>query len=1141
MDLPTYTSIWRIEKRLYKLYDFRLPMPLPIVTIGVFVGVSLVWILLMRLVGVPFEPPIGHVVWLVPPAVLTFLGTRPVIENKRLPELLLSQGRYLLEPRVFTRLTPSREPSRVVIEARVWRRAPDAPPLPLRAAKAAADERGAEAAEAPERRKGKAAKRKRGAARRGREVSPALVRVTRRQADAPARPAARPAQERPAAEAPRPAGPREEARAARRRNDPPWPRPAGWTEEASAAEEAHGPAGVPAAEDARASGPAASGPAAPPYDAAAPGTDAGRPIPTETAAAPRNGARPQADEAHGAADAERRSATAPAAQAAAPGTPPRAEQTAAPRSADAGRAASGHPEPAGSRGADGTGRRRVSDSPWPATSTASTSGPASGDASARRPAPADEAPGDTAAPRAPEEPPHAARPAAHGSPGPAEPRGAGDVRAAHASTPPAPAASEPSPARGPAEPWGGVRADAAPTAAAGQAPAEPPSGTDDRAERGEAAPKGARSVVDRARQANIRRRADRRGELHPAAAAQLGEAPAAPPETEPARPAAQERGTAAPARPAAERADAAARPAEPAAPAEPARPAERSRMRQLFPERPARTGTPADAAEPAPPAAERPAASARPPAPPADPGRPRTGRAKPAWTERPLPWEAPQREPAEGGERPARPQAERPADPAVEIDHGTGELDSMRREPRRDNPAAKQAPRRRTGPAERAWPAPGTPAPPAEPEVEIDVVGTEASGTAEPPPPTDLGLPASERPAPARPEPPAPPARVHPAAATTEPRPSARREAAEPAEAPAAPPPAARRERRPEPPAPSTPPRGNGRPPARPTADPAPAAGPSTPDSGTRGWRRLTRMVAGGAGRAESPSEELRRLRAPVEGNRRIVVLGCTGGAGQSVTTLMLGHMLAQYRDERVVAIDANPGPGSMSRRTRTETPETLTSLLANADRIGGYLAMRSYTSQSNTRLEVVGALEDPYVQTLDDRDYEQLMGLLDRFYSMVLLDPAATGVSRVLPFADHVVLVAPASADAPRAVSMTFEWLDGHGYSRLRARSTVVVNGVSKRSLAHVEEAEAVARGRCRAIVRVPWDDHLGHGKGGVTEPGNLRTPARRAYTALAGVVVAGLARQPAPPLPAPPPDAEQEPSEPPSPAGGRHQEVSR
>ena len=34
MDLPTYTNIWRIEKRLYKLYDFRLPAPLPITWIA---------------------------------------------------------------------------------------------------------------------------------------------------------------------------------------------------------------------------------------------------------------------------------------------------------------------------------------------------------------------------------------------------------------------------------------------------------------------------------------------------------------------------------------------------------------------------------------------------------------------------------------------------------------------------------------------------------------------------------------------------------------------------------------------------------------------------------------------------------------------------------------------------------------------------------------------------------------------------------------------------------------------------------------------------------------------------------------------------------------------------------------------------
>ncbi|MBX6766621.1 MAG: conjugal transfer protein, partial [Actinomadura rubrobrunea] len=122
MDLPTYTNIWRIEKRLYKLYDLRLPMPLPLVQVGVFAGVFVPWIVLLRFIGVPFESP-WHVLYIVPPGVLTWLATRPVIEGKRLTELLLSQARYLTEPRTWCRLTPIREPREVVVVARVWRRA----------------------------------------------------------------------------------------------------------------------------------------------------------------------------------------------------------------------------------------------------------------------------------------------------------------------------------------------------------------------------------------------------------------------------------------------------------------------------------------------------------------------------------------------------------------------------------------------------------------------------------------------------------------------------------------------------------------------------------------------------------------------------------------------------------------------------------------------------------------------------------------------------------------------------------------------------------------------------------------------------------------------------------------------------------
>ena len=119
MDLPTYTNIWRIEKRLYKLYDFRLPMPLPINWIAVFAGITVPYIIFLIAIGLPFNHTL---VWLyvLPPGLLTWLTTRPVIENKRLPELVESQVRYLAEPRVWTRLAPLNEKDQMVVTARVW-------------------------------------------------------------------------------------------------------------------------------------------------------------------------------------------------------------------------------------------------------------------------------------------------------------------------------------------------------------------------------------------------------------------------------------------------------------------------------------------------------------------------------------------------------------------------------------------------------------------------------------------------------------------------------------------------------------------------------------------------------------------------------------------------------------------------------------------------------------------------------------------------------------------------------------------------------------------------------------------------------------------------------------------------------------
>ena len=123
MDLPTYTSIWRIEKRLYKLYDFRLPMPVPVGQMAVFAAITVPYVVLLTVLGLPFSHTLFWL-YVLPPGVLTWLATRPVLESKRLPELINSQVRYLGEPGTWCRMTALTEKDDIIVVGKIWRRAP---------------------------------------------------------------------------------------------------------------------------------------------------------------------------------------------------------------------------------------------------------------------------------------------------------------------------------------------------------------------------------------------------------------------------------------------------------------------------------------------------------------------------------------------------------------------------------------------------------------------------------------------------------------------------------------------------------------------------------------------------------------------------------------------------------------------------------------------------------------------------------------------------------------------------------------------------------------------------------------------------------------------------------------------------------
>src|ERR1019366_4727675 len=88
----------------------------------------------------------------------------------------------------------------------------------------------------------------------------------------------------------------------------------------------------------------------------------------------------------------------------------------------------------------------------------------------------------------------------------------------------------------------------------------------------------------------------------------------------------------------------------------------------------------------------------------------------------------------------------------------------------------------------------------------------------------------------------------------------------------------------------------------------------------TDGWHEHVVVVPGGhrPGRPDRQQRDRARARLAVAGSRRIVVLGCTVGAGQTMTTLMTGEMLASLRADPVAVLDLNPGAWSLAERART-------------------------------------------------------------------------------------------------------------------------------------------------------------------------------------------------------------------------------
>ena len=243
------------------------------------------------------------------------------------------------------------------------------------------------------------------------------------------------------------------------------------------------------------------------------------------------------------------------------------------------------------------------------------------------------------------------------------------------------------------------------------------------------------------------------------------------------------------------------------------------------------------------------------------------------------------------------------------------------------------------------------------------------------------------------------------------------------------------------------------------------------------------------------------------ERTRYVPVLSRKGGVGKTTVTTLLGMVLAELREDRVIAMDANPDRGTLSDRSPGRADFTARQLVKDRFTVDSFAQLSNYTAREGSRLDVLASDTDPTVaHAFDDADYRAVTDILGRYYSIVLTDSGTGMVHSVmkgtLEKADAVVLVSGGSVDEARLASETLSWLEAHGRQDLVAKATVVINmAAGNRTLVDIDEIEEHFLSRVKNVVRIPHDRHLAEGSR--IRLGQLKPATRAAAVELAALVV--------------------------------------
>jgi MinD-like ATPase involved in chromosome partitioning or flagellar assembly len=283
------------------------------------------------------------------------------------------------------------------------------------------------------------------------------------------------------------------------------------------------------------------------------------------------------------------------------------------------------------------------------------------------------------------------------------------------------------------------------------------------------------------------------------------------------------------------------------------------------------------------------------------------------------------------------------------------------------------------------------------------------------------------------------------------------------------------------------------------------------------GWRRFVFFISlklinlGDSPKVKARKAMDAKIGALLEGGTKYIpVLTRKGGVGKTTISTLLGMALAQVREDRVIAIDANPDRGTLAERVSKSTRFTVRDVVNRAASIDGFAEFSNMVSRDETRLDVLASDADPMLsEAFNEGDYNVVADMAARYYSLVITD-CGTGIVHsvmrpTLQRASTLVIVSGGSVDEARLASETLTWLEANGFGELVRNCVVALNTATQATLlVKLDEIEQHFKTRVRSVVRIPYDAALAAGS--VIKFNELNKQTREAARELAAEVIGSI-----------------------------------